>query len=199
MTDRAFLSTTDIISVTKETLKENGFSEVTSFKLSRIDSRSQCIFEDPYSLVAIVVFETWADLSREWSVAQTSLVELISDNISKEENKSWDCYLVLLTPNTTELSEIEERQSIQYDTGRVRKLIASGEDIRELADVKTALLPLLPITETFSASAQEEVLHRLPVILESNELPRAKIRAVVEAFEMQKSLVETIHNYGDTE
>ena len=197
MTDHTTITATDMLSAARETLVRNGFAEVTLYSLAKIDSSNQGIFEDPYSLVSIVVFETWSDLFREWSEAQASFVELISEHISKDEKKRWDCYLVLWTPDFIPPAELEERQLIRYDTGRVRKLIASGEEIRELADVATALLPLLPIAENVSASTQESVLDRIPALLESKELPQTIIRAVVEAFEKQESLVEAIHNYGD--
>ena len=135
MTDRTTVTTTDMLSVARETLVRNGFTEVILYTLAEIDSSNQGLFEDPYSLVAIVVFDTWSDLFREWSEVQASFVELISQHISKEERKSWDCYLLLWTPDFVPPAQLEKRQSIRYDTGRVRKLIASGEEIRELADV----------------------------------------------------------------
>jgi hypothetical protein len=162
---RRTVTMTDMLSAAKEALARNGFTEVTLYHLADIDRSNQGLFEDPYSLVAIVVFETWPNLFDQWSGVQASFVELISEHISRDEKKSWDCYLLLWTPDFVPPAEWEERQSIRYDTGRVRKLIASGDEIQELADVSTALLPLLPITESASASTDESVLGQLPALL----------------------------------
>jgi hypothetical protein len=198
MTHRATVTTTDMLSAARETFVNNGFTEVTLYNLAEVDSSNYDLFEDPYSLVAIIVFETWSDLFRGWSEAQASFVDLISEHISKDERKSWDCYLLLWTPDIVPPAQFQKRQSIRYDTGRVRKLIASGEEIRELADVEAALLPLLPITGNVSASTGESVLDRIPALLETKGLPRTTIRAVVDAFERQESLVESLHNDGGT-
>jgi hypothetical protein len=196
MTERAGVTTTDMLSTARETLLANGFAEVTLYHLDRIDLSNQGLYEDPYSLVAIVVFETWSDLFHEWTEAQASFVELVSEHISRDESKTWDCYLLLWTPDLVPRDKSEERQAIRYDTGRVRKLMASGAEIRELGDISTALLPLLPITESASASTEESVLDRIPAILESNELSQSTIRTVVDAFRKRESLVEALHNSG---
>ena len=158
MTEKTGITTTDMLSAARETLLENGFTEATSHHLDGIDRSHQALYEDSYSLVAIVVFETWSDLLREWPEAQSSFVELISENISRDESKTWDCYLLLWTPDLFPRDKSEERQAIRYNTGRVRKLIASGAEMRELGDVSTALLPLLPITESTSASTRDSRL-----------------------------------------
>lgn len=196
MTERAGITTTDMLSAARETLLANGFTEVTLYHLDRIDLSNQGLYEDSYSLVAIVVFETWSDLFHEWPDAQASFVDLISGHISRDENKTWDCYLLLWTPDFVPHDKSEERQAIRYDTGRVRKLIASGGEIRELGDISTALLPLLPITESASASTEESVLDQIPELLASQELPWLTIRAVVDAFHKRESLVEALHNVG---
>lgn len=199
MKDFSVVTTTNLLSAAREVLTRSSFSEVTAYELSGIDSSNQCLFEDPYSLVAISIFETWRDLADHWKNIQASFVELISDHIPRDEGKIWDCYLLLWTPGLVPIRELPTKRRIQYDTGRVRKLVTSGDDIQELADVETALLPLLPIVEHVIESTQAGVLDRIPEFLESNELPKIIIRSVVQAFEKNDSLVESIHKHGDAE
>lgn len=197
MTDHTTLTTTQLLAEAKTTLASNGFTEVTLYRLQGIDSSNQCIFEDSYSLVAIVAFELWSNLIDEWHKAQTSFVELTSNHISEKEKKIWDCYLVLWTPDMAPMDQGDKKKTIRYDTGRVRKLIASGEDIREIADVKIALLPLLPIGENFCRSSEASVLDRIPDLLKSDELTKETIKLVIDAFEKQEPLFECIQSSGD--
>lgn len=198
MTNYNVITTTNLISAAKEVFEKNGFAEVTMYALSGIDSSNHCLYEDPYSLVALVVFETWADLSNMWQEIQSTFVELISDHISSTENKRWDCYLLLWTPDRIPSTEVEIRRRIQYDTGRVRKLIATGDDLHEIVDVGNALLPLLPLTESVLTSSQSSILDRIPEILSTTELPKDKIQVVVRAFEQNESLIEALYDYGNS-
>ncbi|QDV74284.1 hypothetical protein [Botrimarina mediterranea] len=196
MTEKAGMTLTDMLSTAREVLLTNGFSEASSYRLCGIDASNQGLYEDSYSLVAIVVFEAWSDLLREWTGAQAAFVDLISEHIERNESKTWDCYLLLWTPGLFPRDKSDEHQAIRYDTGRVRKLIASGAELQELGDVSTALLPLLPITERSDTTAEDSVLDRVPALLESNELPQSVIRAVVNAFHKRESLIEALHNFG---
>lgn len=196
MKDGELISTLDLLVAATDILVRNGFSRATPHILPEIDFSRQAIFEDPYSIVAIIVFDTWHELVSKWANAQTSFVDLVSRNISKDEMKSWDCYLLLWTADYTPFSSSGEREVIRYDTSRVRKLVASGEELKEIADVEAALLPLLPIVDTINASTQMGVLDRIPSLLESRELSASKIQRVIDAFEKQESLAEAIHNFG---
>lgn len=196
MTPHSMITTTNMISAAKDVFEKNGFSKVTMHTLSGIGASNHCLFEDPYSLVALVVFETWGDIASTWQDIQSAFVELISDHISSTENKVWDCYLLLWTPERTSSSDGETRRQIQYDIGRARKLVATGDDIHEIADIEKALLPLLPLTESVVTASQSSILDRIPEILSTSELPIEKIRAVVRAFEENESLIETLYDCG---
>jgi len=187
-------SSTELQAAARDILERNGFSEITQHQLAGFDNSSNCMFEDAYSIVSIVFYSTWDDLKRNWQLAQTAFVELISEHISRDEQKSWEGYLMLWTTDFVPFSEIEYRQQIQYNTGRVRKLISSGEHLKEIGDVYHALLPLLPITESFDQAADDSVLKRIPELLQTSTLPKGKIQAVVNAFEKQESLMEAMHD-----
>lgn len=190
-------SSTELLAAARDILGDNEFSEITQHSLARFDESSYGLFEDAYSIVAIVFYETWNDLKDNWQLAQTAFVELISDHISKDEQKSWEGYLLLWTTDLIPLSDTESRQQIQYNTGRVRKLISSGEHLKEVADVSNALLPLLPITDSFGKTTDESVLARIPDLLKSDDLSKEKIQTVIDAFENQESLVESLHDFEE--
>ena len=199
MTEHNSITMTEMLSAAKKTMRDNGFMEVTACDLKAIDSANYGLFEDAYSLVAIVVCETWSDLFKDWADVQASFVDLISSHFSRDDSKAWDCYLLLWTPDLVPLDKSDDHRAIRYDTGRVRKLISTGAEIRNLADVPLALIPLLPITESISSSTNDDVLDRLPTLLEIKELPKQTIRSAVEAFQQSESLVEAIHQTGGVE
>ena len=60
-------------------------------------SASTRLFEDPFGIIAIHVYETWERLITDWPRAQGSLVDLISKHVQRAEPKSWEGYLVLFT------------------------------------------------------------------------------------------------------
>ncbi len=188
----------DLLSAAHRILSENGFSHIPSFKLERLDDSKYALFEDPFSIVAVVVYETWADLLGEWQGAQSSFVELISKHISKEEQKRWDAYLVLWTSDVIPLSEIGRSQKIQYDTSRVRKMVSAGDQLKSLADINKALTPLLPLSEVHADSVQDNALDLIPRLLQTGDLSEDKIRAVVTAFDQQESLMEVLHSYQES-
>lgn len=191
-------NTTELLSGADEVLRNNGFTQVTKYGLEGIDSVNQSIFEDAFSIVAITVFSTWAELFEGWSEAQSALVELVSEHVAKDEKKVWDCYLLLWTLDLVPLGLTDKRRSIQYDTGRVRKLISSGDDFKQLSDIERCLLPLLPIDRDLSQTNEPNILNRLPALLESTEVSRQMTEAVVSAFESQESLADAIHRIGET-
>ncbi len=191
------LSQTEILAAATSVLCKHAFTEVDNVALAGIDQSSQRLFEDAYSIVAIVAFQTWSDLIHEWVDSQASLVELISEHLSHDEYKSWEGYLVLLTPGLVPTSEQQQIERIRYDTGRVRKLVSTGAQLKEVSDVEEALLPLLPLDEPLEDASSDAVLTRLPELLGGQELSSDSIQTVVDAFLKQESLIESLHKQMD--
>jgi len=198
MPSNGHLSPSEILAAASSILRTHGFIEGKTVQLSGIDPGSHRLFEDSYSVVAVVAFSNWHDLVRSWSDAQTAFVELISDNVSSEESKSWDGYLVLLTSSVVPEGDHALIDRIRYDTTRVRKLISTGEQLREVSDIEDALLPLLPlfdvpVFDVPEALSPEAVLNRLPTLLKGPELSEDVIKAVVDAFLAHEPLIESLH------
>jgi hypothetical protein len=154
------------------------------------------IFEDPYGIVALHVFDTLAQLLGEWSDAQGLLVDLISANVGRPDPKSWEGYLVLFTAGTATETDREAIVELRYDTNRVRKLIATSDDIETLDDVRSALLPLLPLVIEQSATTGIGLLDRLPDLLADKGIERHATEVAIDAYSRNESVVERLHRLG---
>ncbi|MDZ4852650.1 MAG: hypothetical protein SGI77_25455 [Pirellulaceae bacterium] len=195
MSGNGSLSQTDILAAASSVLCRHGFAEVESFSLSGIDQLRHRLFEDAYTIVAVISFSSWKELSGSWIEAQASLVELMSEQLSKDEFKAWEGYLVLLTTGVVPTNEEPQVERIRYDTARIRKLVSTGSQLREVSDVEDALLPVLPLQEGIPNSTSDAVMNSLPELLHSEVLHADAIRCVVNAFLNQEPLAEAMHKY----
>src|ERR1039458_7653169 len=129
----AYTSST-LLAAAAEVLQNHGYQPARPENLKDWTGSNARIFEDAYGIVAVVVHETWQDLLSHWIDAQAALVDLISARVGRSEPKSWEGYLVLLTPSVMEAGSESAAQAIRYDTSRVRKLVASGDEISHLVE-----------------------------------------------------------------
>jgi hypothetical protein len=189
------LTTTDLLAAVSDYLPGGGYQRIEEARRGEWPTESVRLFEDAYGIVAVVVYDTWGDLLSGWVDAQDALVRLISRHISKSDAKAWDGYLVLLTPGVMVSDTRNEATEIRYNTGRVRKLLAAGDDLKSLADVERALLPLLPLEPELEFEEQELVLNMLPSLLSRKGIPEDAVRVVIEAYSEQQALVERLHAY----
>ncbi len=187
------LTATDIIAAATECLSSAGYSIVESDKTPVWTRRPARLFEDPYSIVGVVVFDTWAELSEGWGDAQAGLVESMSAYVGRAEPKAWDGYLALFTPAILPREETARAQSIRYDTTRLRKLLATGSDLTTLAAVRDTLLPLLPVRELSTTGSKESALDSLPRLLGKRGFEAGTIRDLIRAFRDQRSLMDALH------
>lgn len=188
------LSASSLLAAVSEFLADGGYNRIEGAREHDWGSMGARLFEDPYGIVAVVVYDTWSDLFTAWPNAQATLVEIISKHLSQSEAKAWDGYLVLLTPGMPSGDGRKAADAIRNDTSRVRKLLATGEELRSLADVERAVLPLLPLAES-ELEEQRSVLEMLPPLLAQKGVPEDAVRVVVEAFAEQHPLVESLHAY----
>jgi hypothetical protein len=160
------------------------------------DTPTSRLFEDEYGVVGIVVFDTCAELLRTWPDMQASLVEVISRHVGKEEAKSWDGYLVLLSPGIAP-SETAAVDEVRYNTTRLRKLVATAGDLKDPTDVERVLRPLFPLPQERANIGQESALDLLPRLLAEQKISEGVTRALVEAFREQSPLLERLHQLGN--
>jgi len=196
MTEResSFISVTptDLIAAATKTLQDGGYRQITA-RFPDWNNQTARLFEDKYSIVGLVVFETCGELLRTWTDLQGSLVNVISHHVGREESKAWDGYLVLLSPGIAP-SEDNGIEAIRYDTRRVRKLVATGDDLRGLTEVERVLRPLLPFAVGSASVGQGTALDLLPKLLSAHNIPEETTKALVEAFRKQASLLETLND-----
>jgi hypothetical protein len=134
------LTTTNLLAAATKLLSNGGYTRAQTLTGPQWPAANAGVFEDSFGIVAVIIYETWRDLESTWSEAQAAFVELISKQFTSNDAKAWDGYLVLLTPAAAEYSDVTK---IRYDTTRVRKLVATGDELKTLADVGRVLLPLL--------------------------------------------------------
>ena len=155
------------------------------------------VYEDAYSVVALVVYETWADLSDGWLTAQEALVELISAYFKRGEPKTWEGYLLLFTPSVVPATARAEAVAIQRNTAHVRKILGTGDLLRGLHDVRNALLPLLPLEAFESIGQPRAALDILPDILRRDGIPEEAARATIKALLNEEPIIERLHAQMD--
>jgi hypothetical protein len=154
------MTPTDLIAACSSVLETGGYQPIRE-GFPEWNTTSTRLFEDMYNVVGIAVFTTSAELLISWADLQGSLVDVISRHVGKTESKAWDGYLVLITTGIAPSSDaaIEE---LRYDTTRLRKLVATGEDLRTAGDVER-LLAKAPHSVCFLGSWRNRVSTRSPL------------------------------------
>ncbi|HEY4934093.1 MAG TPA: hypothetical protein VII23_21215 [Terriglobales bacterium] len=192
MTDSsADFTPTDLIAAAAQVLTDGGYHEIPR-RFQGWDTPSSRLFENEYNIVGVVVFGTCGELLQTWPDLQGSLVDVISRHIGREESKAWDGYLVLLSPGVAPSSGTAI-DNIRYDTTRVRKLVATGDDLRNPTDVERVVRPLLPLSQERGALSHESALDLLPRLLEAQDIPMETTQVLVDAFREQLPLLERLH------
>ncbi|HEX5701897.1 MAG TPA: hypothetical protein VFX97_01605 [Pyrinomonadaceae bacterium] len=195
MTDgSSAFSTSDLLAAATQTLATGGYQQIQKFP--DWDTSSSRLFEDPYNIVGVVVYATCRELLDEWTDRQGSLVDVISGEVGRIESKSWDGYLILLTPSilTSESAEIDE---IRRDTTRIRKFVATGSDLQQSSDVERVLRSLLPLSDERNLIPQESALDLLPELLANQGISEHVTQILVNAFAEQLPLLEQLHERTD--
>lgn len=182
---------TDLIAAATQVLGDGGYHQIAR-RFEKWDTPSSRLFEDEYNIVGVVVFDTCGELLRAWPDLQGSLVDVISQHVGREESKAWDGYLVLLSPGVAP-SEGTAIDAVRYDTTRLRKLVATSDDLRNPTDVERVLRPLLPLSQEQANLSQESALDLLPRLLVEQDIPTKTTQILVDAFREQSPLLERLH------
>jgi hypothetical protein len=185
------LTSTDLISACSSVLEGGGYEPIRN-GFPKWNTTSTRLFEDKYNVVGLAVFVTAADLLSSWADLQGELVEVISRHVSQMENKAWDGYLVLLT-SAIAPSSYADIEGIRSDTTRLRKLVATGEDLSTASDVERLLRPLLPLRTAHGTIGPGAALDLLPQLLAAHGIAESTTRVIVEAFIEQEPLMDALH------
>jgi hypothetical protein len=198
MTDSPIgFTTTDLIASASQVLLEGGYRQING-RFPEWGTPTSRLFEDEYSVVGIAIFETCEELLRTWPDVQAVLIDVISRHVGSQESKSWDGYLVLLTPALAP-SESEAIEAVRYNTTRLRKLVATGDDLKLPTDVERVLRSLLPLRLERASQGQESALDLLPRLLAAQQISEEVTRVLVDAFRQQSPLLEQLHRQRSEE
>jgi hypothetical protein len=119
-------------------------------------------------------------------------VDLISKKLSTSDPKLWEGYLVLINPSLPTAESKYEIEKIRHDVSRIRKLVATGEELQTVSDVERVLLPFLPIDIGTFDVGPTSLLEILPGLLAKRGIPLDSASAIVDAFKSQQSLLELL-------
>lgn len=184
-------TTTDLIASASHELLDGGYQQING-RSPEWGTPTSRLFENEYSIVGLVAFETCGDLLKSWPDVQGTLVDVISHYVGGQESKSWDGYLVLLTPGLA-TSDVDAIEAVRYNTTRLRKLVATGDDLKLSADVRRVLRPLLPLQAERVELGLESVLDLLPQLLAADHIPENVTRLLVDAYKKQEPMLEQLH------
>jgi len=193
MDDLVPMTSTDILASASNILESGAYKRVQDVDIQRWPVPNVRLFEDDYHLVALVVYDTWDKLLSTWSDAQTALVELMSNHMTNADPKAWDGYLILLTTGVPGAEGRKKADEIRYDTTRVRKLVATSEELMTIGDVKRVLQSLLPLEAGLHLDVGESSLDILPSLLIQRGLEERYIKSIVNAFRDREPIVERLH------
>jgi hypothetical protein len=193
------LTSSNLLAAASDILASGGYQLVDPPRVERWPITSARLLEDSYGVVAVVVYETWADLATGWPTAQGALVELMSAYLTSAEPKAWEGYLVLLTPSVLPHASRLEAMNIRHDVTRVRKLLATGDELSTLADLERVLLPLLPLNIESTLEEQESVLDVLPTLLARRGLAEDAMALLIDSFRRNEPLIERLHTHRSHE
>lgn len=192
MTNTALPPTsTDLIAAASSVLESGGYQPIRK-GFPEWSTTSVRLFEDAYNVVGLAVFDTCGELLRSWADLQGSLVDVISQRVGRAENKAWDGYLVLLTAGVAPSGD-SGIETIRSDTTRLRKLIATGDDLSTAGDVERLLRPLLPLRRELGSIGQHSALDLLPDLLAEHGIDRGTTKLLVDSYIDQKPLMEALY------
>ncbi len=186
---------TQVLGAATELLVENEF-EATG-ELETPNGHIVRIFEDRFSVVGVAYFETWLALETQWIEAQGALVELMSSRLTRSDPKSWEGYLLLFTSDqATDALAIDR---VRRDTTRLRKLVTTGAEMQSILGVADALLPVLPLELSGGSNGAGRILDRLPQLLAPGGIDAELTRRVVAAFDGNRSPMEEIWKWRQSQ
>lgn len=192
----AELTVTQLLAAATDVLTSSGYVGATMQGRNSSPASTSRVFEDPYGIVAAYIFESWNQLLDEWHLAQGELVDLMTETLSRPEPKAWEGYLILMTPGLMPIGERTIINEIRADTNRVRKLVAAGDELGTLDDIRTFLLPLVPLQMDSSLSGQAGLLESLPQLLKEHGVPSPVTDVVLQAFSENESIFQRLHTFG---
>ena len=109
-------------------------------------------FEDSYVLGVVFTLTTVNDIRTSWETLQDRFLRENAKRLVLDPFKAWNCYTVLLTPESAIKEDATALCAIEEDFRGTRKIVRSGVSTR--TDVELALAPLLPLRRLVSLTPE---------------------------------------------
>lgn len=185
------LTSLEVLAAAEHALLSGGYSRIEEDDTASKWRRGRG-YEDEYGIVGVFVYDSVADLDSLWSEAQDAVVDLITRYIGRDEAKAWDGYLCLMTPAVAEPALLSRMADIRRNTSRLRKLVATGCELKSVSDILRSLQALLPLEPQVAADVNTSALDALPGILLDHGISTAATVRLIEAFEQQDSMMRAL-------
>jgi hypothetical protein len=158
---------TDVLIICVQILEEAGFTTETATA-----SRQSIVFENDTVLGFVSIYEDTRALIRGWQTDLDRLVEAYQLALRRSGDKAWNAYAVMISAADANYSESVVLGAIEEDLVGVRKIARSGT--KDVADLREALLPLLPLQ---NAPKLEAVDMGGEIRIRTTELPGRAVEA----------------------
>jgi hypothetical protein len=158
----------DILAASAEVLGEVGF---LTNPIS-IGGRQALAFEDATVLGFVFAYDDPAKLIEGWGKDTDQTISAHQFGLRRAAQKAWNVYVVLLTSAEADYAQSVALGAIEEDLVGMRKISRAG--VTDLADLRSALLPLLPLQ---SAPRLEAVDIIAEIRQRTTELPTRAVNA----------------------
>ena len=130
---------TDILALSEEVLREAGFA----IRKISVAGRPAIAFENPTSLGFVFAYDTPSEILATWSQDADTAVSAHQLVLRRARQKAWNAYAVFLAREAADYVAAAALSAIEEDLVGTRKIARAG--VLDSADVRAALLPLLPL------------------------------------------------------
>lgn len=194
---RTIMNSTIILGEAERILSDNGYRVERQLNGIELPIARSLIAEDLYGFIVLVIYETWGDLETNWTNAQGAVVNFLSKILPRTEPKIWEAYLLLVSPLPSTESIRHKAEEIRHDVSRLRKLVVTGDDLKEVDDVGRILRPLLPLEEQTMDLGEGDLLDLLPELFAQLDVDRGAAQAIVNAYRNDEPLLERLYRYQE--
>ena len=108
-----------------------------------INGREALVFEDAIVLGFLFTYGDPRKLIEAWDKDASRAIADHQFGLRRSAQKAWNAYIVLLAAGGTDFGNAAALSAIEEDLAGTRKIARAG--IVDLADLRAALLPLLPL------------------------------------------------------
>lgn len=112
-------------------------------------------FEDLSLLGFVVVHESVNDMTSHWEELQDKFLKQSASLMRRDPQKAWNVYSIHMTNAEASPDGLQEMERIEEDFRGTRKIATAS--VRSRADVRQALLPLLPIQNQMSLTSRGDM------------------------------------------